>query len=94
MWSSPELDKSKCIHVVRELLSARLITKESVLMRQLRDEDYVAVMGSLRDLASKSIGKHLKENHAGCKWTPGLRACCFKIQASSAVLPGVHLQPA
>ena len=90
MWSSPELDKSKCIHVVRELLSARLITKESVLMRQLRDEDYVAVMGSLRDLASKSIGKHLKENHAGCKWTPGSTAELAWILKQHALNPGAE----
>jgi len=74
MWSNPDLDKSNCEYVVAQLLSARLITDDSVLMRQLRDEDYVAVKGSLRDLASKSIGKHLKENHAGCKWTRGSTA--------------------
>jgi hypothetical protein len=93
MWSNSELDKSNCEYVVAQLLSAKLITHDSVLMRQLRDEDYVAVKGSLRDLASKSIGKHLKDNHAGCEWTRGSTAELAWILKEYALNPGAEENP-
>ena len=62
-------------------------------MQQLRDEDYVAVTGSLRYLASKSIGNRLKENLAGCKWSFGSTAELVWILDKRGINLGAEQDP-